>query len=378
MVVSITPQELHERLEKNPTVILDVRGVAAFDEWHVKHQNAEMLNIQTSKLKENGPEAYPQIPTDKEVAVICAKGNASKEASQILDERGYKVLNVEGGMQAWSEFYYNVPVTKSNQDDLELLQVIRPAKGCLSYMLVSGDEAIVVDAGRHDDYYSKLAADKGAKVRHVLDTHCHADHISGGPVLANQENAEYWISASEMQGSDMEFNGLTDGQTFKFGKATLQVLSIPTPGHTPGSVSFLVNNKYLLSGDTVFVSGIGRPDLGGKAEEWSELLYKTVRDKLSTLPDDVVILPAHFADLSEFTSEGYVGSVFSDIRSSNEFFQDMSEADFTDKMVQRAGQTPPNYTTIVQINRGEYAPTETERSELEVGPNRCAVKHLAG
>jgi hypothetical protein len=145
----------------------------------------------------------------------------------------------------------------------------------------------------------------------------------------------------------------------------------------PGSVSFLVNQKYLLSGDTVFVSGIGRPDLGGKAREWSQLLYETVRDKLSTIPDKVLILPGHFGDISEFTKEGFVGNVFEEIRSSNEFLQEMSQQDFTDKMVQNAGETPPNYTTIVQINRGEYSPSQTEASELEVGPNRCAVKHLA-
>lgn len=376
MYESITPQELHDRLEKEPTIILDVRGVGAFNDWHIQHRQAQMLNIQTSKLKADGPEAYPEIPQNKEVVVLCAQGNASREASEILSNHGYKPLNLIGGMQAWSEFYYSVPVVTT--DDLELRQVIRPAKGCLSYMLTSGNESIVVDAGRHFDYYANLAAESGSQIGHVLDTHCHADHISGGLSLADSSDAKYWISASEMQGANVSFEALTDGQTFTFGNAKLEVLSIPTPGHTPGSTSFLVNDKYLLSGDTVFVSGIGRPDLGGKAEEWSELLYETVVSKLNKLSDDIIILPAHFADPSEFTEAGYVGAVFSDIRSSNEFFQDMSQEDFTDKMVSRAGQTPPNYTTIVQINRGEYTPSETEESELEVGPNRCAVKHLAG
>ena len=376
MFESIDAKQLHNKLESGDTIVLDVRGAAAYSDWHIQHKNANMLNIQTSKLKAEGPEAYPEIPKDKEVVVICAAGNASKEASQILSEHGYHPVNVKGGMSSWSEYYYSVPVTQT--EDLELLQVIRPAKGCLSYMLVSGDEAIVVDAGQHIDFYEELAAQKHAKIRHVLDTHCHADHISGGPVLARQSEAKYWIAGSEMQGSNMTFNPLVDGQTFNFGTSKLQVLAIPTPGHTPGSTSFFVNDKYLLSGDTVFVSGLGRPDLGGKAREWSALLYDTVSTKLSAIADDVLILPAHFADISEMTDAGYVGNDFGTIKATNELLQGVSAEEFTEQMVGRAGQTPPNYTTIVQINRGEYQPSETERSELEVGPNRCAAKHLAG
>lgn len=376
MFESINAKQLHTKLENGDTIVLDVRGAAAFSDWHVQHKNAQLLNIQTSKLKADGPEAYPEIPKDKDVVVICAAGNASREASQILSDHGYHPVNVDGGMAAWSEYYYSTPVTETN--NLELLQVIRPAKGCLSYMLVSGDEAIVVDPGQHIDYYENLAKQKNAKIEHVLDTHCHADHISGGPVLAKNTGAKYWIAASEMQGSDMEFNGLVDGQTFDFGTSQLQVLAIPTPGHTPGSTSFFVNDKYLLSGDTVFVSGLGRPDLGGKAKEWSQLLYDTVSTKLTAIADDVTILPAHFSDISEVTDEGYVGNEFGVIKASNELLQGVSAEEFTEHMTARASQTPPNYTTIVQINRGEYKPSDTERSELEIGPNRCAAKHLAG
>ncbi|KPV42640.1 MBL fold metallo-hydrolase [Alicyclobacillus ferrooxydans] len=376
MFESISAKELHSKLEQNRTVVLDVRGAAAFSDWHIQHKNADMLNIQTSKLKADGPEAYPEIPKDKEVVVVCAAGNASREASEILANQGYNVVNLNGGMNEWSQYYYSVSV--ASKPDLELMQVIRPAKGCLSYMLVSGDEAIVVDAGQHVDYYAQLASTKNAKIRHVLDTHCHADHISGGPALAQNTGAKYWIAASEMQGSAMEFNALVDGQTFEFGTSTLQVMAIPTPGHTPGSTSFFVNSQYLLSGDTVFVSGLGRPDLGGKAKEWSEMLYETVSKKLSAIADDVVILPAHFADISEMTEAGYVGNDFGSIKATNEMLQEMSAQQFTEQMVSQAGQTPPNYSTIVQINRGEYQPNEMERSELEIGPNRCAAKHLAG
>ncbi len=376
MFKTITAKELHQRLNEEPeTIILDVRGESAFADWHINHKHARLVNVQTSKLKAHGPAAFPEIPKGRPIVVVCAQGNASREASAILAENGYEPLNLNRGMQEWSEFYYPVTVTKS--EDFELVQVIRPAKGCLSYMLISSGEAIVVDPARHTDVYANLAREKGAVVTHVLDTHCHADHISGGLPLANALGAKYWIDAGEMQSSTLEYQALRDGLEFEFGSSLLKVLSVPTPGHTPGSTSFMVNDAYLLSGDTVFVSGLGRPDLGGKAEEWAQLLYETVEHKLRHLGDHVLVLPAHFSSASEITDAGYVGARFEEIRESNELLQGVGEAEFTEAVAGRAGQTPPNYETIVQINRGFSVPTSEEAAELEIGPNRCAVKHLA-
>lgn len=376
MTQSITAQELHNRMNSQPeTVILDVRAASAFQDWHISHQSSHIINIQTSKLKANGPEAYPEIPKDKPIVVVCAQGNASREAAEILTEHGYEAMDLENGMNAWSEFYYPVTVAKSS--DFELIQVVRPAKGCLSYLLVSGQEAVVVDAARHTEYYEQLVSDKGVTLKHVLDTHCHADHISGGPVLANAAGANYWVTESEMPGATISFKPLTDGLEFQFGSASLKVLSIPTPGHTPGSTSFMVNDTYLLSGDTVFVSGLGRPDLGGKAEEWAKMLYDTVQSKLSHLDDNVLVLPAHFSGIEEVNSLGYVGSDFKAIREANDLLQGVGEAEFTKAVAGQTGLTPPNYDTIVQINRGLVSPTKQEATELEIGPNRCAVKHLA-
>lgn len=373
---SITPQELHDRMNSSSdTVILDVRAEAAYRDWHIAHKNVELVNVQTSKLKANGPSAYPEIAMDKPIVVVCAQGNASAEATAILTENGYNAVNLEGGMNSWSEFYY--PVTVAQTDDLELIQIVRPAKGCLSYLVVSGNEAVAVDPARHANYYRQLADAKGVQVKHVLDTHCHADHISGGLALAESSNGKYWVAASDMQGSELPFHSLTDGLEFKFGNASLKVISVTTPGHTPGSVSFMVNDGYLLSGDTVFISGLGRPDLGGKAQEWAKMLYETVANKLSKIEDDVLVLPAHFSGIDEMTEEGYVGAEFKSIRGSNELLQGVGEDEFTHAVAHQVGLTPPNYDTIIQINRGLVAATDAEATELEIGPNRCAVKHLA-
>ena len=375
MLESITVQEFHDKMQTNDVFLLDVRATAAYDEWKISGKNIVSVNIQTSKLKEFGPETYLELPKDREIIVTCAKGNASREAAQLLREHGYQAIDLLGGMQAWSDFYYIVPVVI--KPNYTLLQINRPAKGCLSYMLLSDQQAVVVDPARNEQYYVNLAKQNNATITHVFDTHCHADHLSGGLSLAKATDATYAIAAEEMQQSTIPYSPLHDGETFSVGQTTLEVLAIPTPGHTPGSTSFFIDNSYLLAGDTVFVSGLGRPDLGGKAQEWAALLYDTVVSQLHQLNDDVLILPAHYADFREIGSNGVVGETLLTLRKENELLGNPSDlSSFTQAVTGQLGQTPPNYEKIVQINRGFIKVSEREASELEIGPNRCAVKHL--
>ena len=370
----VSAKELKSRMASPEGVfILDVRGTSAYEEWRIQDRGVESVNIQTSKLRANGPAAYPELPKDREIITVCAKGVAAREAAEILSRDGYNVSVLDGGMQEWSAFHH--PVTVAEDGGTEIIQVQRLGKGCISYVLVSQGEAIVVDPSRHIAAYEEIVQERGAVVKHVLDTHLHADHISGGTWLAAATGAKYWIGPSEMEGSPREYHALGEGLTFHFGQAKLDVIVIPTPGHTPGSTSFLVNDRYMLSGDTVFVNGLGRPDLGGKAREWAGMLYRTVVDKISRLDDGVLILPAHHSDYREINERGYVGATLGALREENELLRGGSEERFTDAVAQRAGATPPNYETVVQINRGALDVSDDEASELEIGPNRCAVKH---
>lgn len=374
---SLTVQQLHQGMQTEEGVfLLDVRAASAYQDWRIQDEGVVSANIQNSKLKEHGPEAFSVIPKDKQVITVCAKGHAAQEAAQMLSDKGYDAVYLEGGMQAWSEYYYSSLVTTTN--DLKLLQVLRPAKGCLSYFLVSQGEAVVVDPARHIQVYLNLAKEYGVQIRHVLDTHLHADHITGGHDLAAQTGAQYWISEGEMKEANRSFHALSDGLKLEFGASTLEVIAVPTPGHTPGSTSFLVNQQYLLSGDTVFVNGLGRPDLGGKAKEWAKMLYNTVVTRLNNLSDNTIVLPAHYSDYREITDAGYVAAVLGDLRATNDLLSGgENETRFTEAVTGKNGATPPNYETIIAINRGVTTVTSEEASDLEIGPNRCAVKHLA-
>lgn len=294
-------------------------------------------------------------------------------AAEMLQEAGYQAAYLEGGMKAWSEHLEKLKIYED--DDIAVYQFIRVGKGCLSYMVVSEGEALIVDPARFVEEYERAAAEVGAKITHIVDSHLHADHISGGKELAERTGANYYLMKSE--GAAYEHLPLEEHKKIEFKNVFVEVLAVKTPGHTPGSVSFFVNQKLLFSGDTIFVSGIGRPDLGNKVKEWANDLYETIYSKVSEIADDVIVLPAHYGDLDEeMNAEGYVGDTLGKIRERNEKMFYATKEEFLVQVEKSASSVkPPNFEEIIAINRGLQAADAEEMQELEIGPNRCAVHH---
>jgi hydroxyacylglutathione hydrolase len=135
------------------------------------------------------------------------------------------------------------------------------------------------------------------RISHVIDTHVHADHRSGGPALAARAGAAYCLHASAAV--DLAFEPLHDGQELELGNVRARVLH--TPGHTPESVCLVVTDRrrgpepwFVLTGDTLFVGAVGRPDLPGRAQDSAGELWDSIHDKLLTLPGELEVFPAHF------------------------------------------------------------------------------------
>ncbi|MFX3624817.1 MAG: MBL fold metallo-hydrolase [Ectobacillus sp.] len=361
-------------VNKEELFILDVRNEGDYQDWKIEGENVASLNVPYFELIEGVEAVVDQIPKDKDVVVVCAKGGSAAFVAEQLTEAGFdNVYVLQDGMKAWSEHLYQVEVYRD--ENMKVYQFIRVGKGCLSYMVVSGKEALVVDPSRFTDVYENAAKEDGAAITHIVDSHLHADHISGGRVLADSTGAKYYLMKSE--GAVFDFNPLEQHDTIEFEKVNLEVLAVKTPGHTPGSVSFFVNHKLLFSGDTIFVGGLGRPDLGGKAAEWAGDLYETVYKKVANIADDVIVLPGHYASLdAEMNKEGFIGDALGNIRSRNEMMQNKGKEEFIDMVVENANsQTPPNFEDIVAINRGQLEATVDKQQELEIGPNRCALHH---
>ncbi len=173
--------------------------------------------------------------------------------------------------------------------------------GCAAYVFGCGTvgRCVVVDPQeRNVDAYRAFADAKRMQITHVIDTHVHADHLSGGRALAGRAAAKYCLHrAADVAFS---FDALDDGQRIELGNTIIDVLH--TPGHTPESISLLVRDLrrgpdpwFVCTGDTLFVGAVGRPDLPGDAEQHAALIHASIHGKLLSLPDDVEICPAHFA-----------------------------------------------------------------------------------
>lgn len=375
-VHSITTKELHRRLNSDQEVIiLDVRNETDYNEWKIEGRNLTSINIPYFQFLEEDDSNYTDLPMDTEIVVVCAKSGSSAFVAEQLMDKGYQAVYLEGGMLAWSQFYH--PTIVYTDDKMKLIQINRLSKGCLSYAVISGGKGMIVDPNQKIEVYLELAKLHNFTIEYVVDSHMHADHISGGRQLAEKTGAAYYISSSEAKGTNIQFEPLEQFNQIRVGEIDVEVLAIPTPGHTPGSTSFLIDNRFLLSGDTIFVGGLGRPDLGGKAKEWAEDLYDTVFHKLNDLPDHCLVLPAHYADVEEINDNGVVGATFGDIVRSNDIMRNVDRETFTEHVASAASsEKPPNFEDIIAINRGELYVDAEKAIELEIGPNRCAVHHL--
>lgn len=358
-------------------LLLDVRNDDEYEAWKVEGRcNIATLHIPYFDFIED-PEIVGQVPSDKsEVLVLCAKGGSSEFVADLLREAGVRAKNVAGGMEAYGDFLQTVRLSLAPEETatFEIWQLNRRGKGCLSYVVHSGDEAVVFDASRHVDEYKRFAQTLGARIVAVFDTHVHADHLSGGPELARSSGASYFVSAGNAEEVRFPVKGFKDGEEITIGGNTgVTIRFIATPGHTPGSTSFLIGRNLLLTGDTIFVSGIGRPDLGGRVEEWSRTLYQTLHEKIRTLPDDVVILPAHYSSISEAGEDGVVAGRLGDIRATARGFQIRTEEEFVEAMTAAVTPPPPIYSRIFQTNLGAAHVEPQEATEWELGKNKCAA-----
>lgn len=374
MARTVTSRELYDEIDSGVVpMILDVRNQEEFAAWQVEGTKpVTTRNLPIWLAVEQVEDLVKEIPDD--TVVICAHGNGSDLLLDMLADEGKRVRNLAGGTQAWGQLL--VPKALSGlPDGIVGWQVQRPSKACLSYVIgVPGKNAIVVDPARFPQDYMDLAASEGMTITHVIDTHVHADHITGGPELAEKVGASYHVPIEDTGKAPTPFANepLPDGAEIDLGDATVHILNIKTPGHTPGSTCVSLPGSFLLTGDTVFVRGIGRPDLTGRAEELATELFHTVHDRLQPLDPATMVLPAHWSFESEIDSSGLVQTTLGEIFESTL----LSEADLTtfiEQIITSLPSAPDTYDTIRLVNSGRQEATEEELEILEIGKNQCAA-----
>ena len=352
--------------EGKPVTVVDVRPVAQRSEWSIPGS----LHVDAYEaLKAHDPEAMSetQLPLDRPVVTVCAMGRVSAVAAQQLRDRGYQALSLDGGMKAWSLAWNTAEVALKN-NSTRVIQVRRTGKGCLSYLVGSRNEAATIDASLPPEVYLNIAIELGWRITDVLDTHIHADHLSRSRQLALLTGSVLHLP---MQGRvTYSFSAMLDGQCVEFGAARLTALL--TPGHTAESTCYLLDDKVLFTGDTLFLGGVGRPDLEAAPEDArlrAEKLHASLQ-KVLRLPAETLVLPGHVSQPVPFDSIPMCARL-DEVRERITNLR-LSVSDFVNWVLDRIPPTPPNHHRIIQFNEQGLWP-EGDPTDLEAGANRCAV-----
>lgn len=370
----ITAKEITEKmLNKETLFILDVRNEEAFKDWKIEGENVEHLNVPYFDLIDGVDEIADQLPKDKQILVVCAKQGSSEMVAEFLDEAGFEdVVVLQGGMKSWSE-YLNPVKLGDLKDGGTVYQFVRVGKGCLSYFIESNGEALVIDPTRMIDAYIEFAKEKNVQIKYVVDTHLHADHISGGRLLQEQTEATYYLPPKDAEEVQFSYQPLEEGNDITVGNTKVQAQPVYSPGHTIGSTSLIVDDQYLVTGDILFVESIGRPDLAGKAEDWVGDLRDTLYNKYKQLAQDLIVLPAHFGSNKEMNDDGQVQAKLGDLYRENDGLNVEDEKEFRHMVTDNLPPQPNSYQEIRETNMGKINPENEEQREMEIGPNRCAI-----
>ena len=363
---TISTEGLRELLERGaPVTVLDVRPAAERAEWSVAGSvHADVYNA----LRRGEPTALADFhPTNGDrVVTVCAAGKTSMLAAQRLRARGLDAVSLEGGMRAWS-LAWNTAEVSCPGSTARIVQLRRTGKGCLSYLIGSNGAAVVIDASLDPQVYHRLADEHGWRIRTILETHVHADHLFRARALAADTGAKLYFPATDRV--SFEYAPLNDGDTVRVGSAGLRALH--TPGHTPESACYLLDDCALFTGDTLFLAAVGRPDLEAtteQSESRAHVLHASLQ-RLLALPPETVILPAHTSEPVAFDGRP-ISATLEEVQERTSLLRETEET-FVSQILARLPPTPPNHHRIVALNEAGTLPDDP--TELEAGANRCAV-----
>jgi glyoxylase-like metal-dependent hydrolase (beta-lactamase superfamily II) len=365
--VDVDTKTLRGMLERgDPVTVVDVRKGEDRAEWSipgsVHFDTYDALNAGDERAMEG-----LDLPEGAPVVIVCGRGRSSATAAEQLRRKGYEAFSLEGGMKAWS-LAWNTAKVSAAGTEAEVVQVRRTGKGCLSYLVGSGQEAAVIDAAVDPEVFMGLAEQRGWRIAHVLDTHVHADHLSRSRMLADLMGAK--LHMPEGAPVSYPFSPLGDGDEVRIGTARLGALR--TPGHTAESMSYLLDGKALFTGDTLFLSAVGRPDLEASSEgarDKARALHGSLRRVLA-LDGGTLVLPGHTSEPVPFDAKP-ICAPLSEVRGGTPLLGE-DEEPFVERMAGHVSPTPDNYERIVELNRSGQR-TEGGPTELEAGANRCAA-----
>jgi glyoxylase-like metal-dependent hydrolase (beta-lactamase superfamily II)/rhodanese-related sulfurtransferase len=364
-ISQITSDELSQKLSSHEAVnVIDIRPVHEREEWFIPGS----IHIDAySQLKQNDVSVFDNLQLDKSIPVVtvCGGGKTSLVAAGILQQKGFNAFSLQGGMKEWSLAWNKAVIPFNNY---EIIQLRRTGKGCLSYIIISGNEAIVIDASLPVEVYKNILKENKWQLKAVMETHIHADHLSRAKQLSEESKAKLLLPVPNKV--SYAYEALQANQSIRAGKISIKVIC--TPGHTIESICLLINDEVLLTGDTLFTNSIGRPDLkadNNEAKHRAELLYESLQF-IIRMNEKIIVLPAHTSAPVDFDNKPVMATI-GEIKDKISLLK-LPKSEFTQSVLSKLPPTPANFLTISEKNlQGDFK--DINPVDLEAGANRCAI-----
>lgn len=364
---AIGPSQLAARLAAGePITVLDIRDDAS---WGIDASTITHRHVLAADVLADPARSATELQGP--VAVVCNRGLTAQPVAEALRAQGVDAAFVEGGMRGWIAALQAWPVALEI-DQLTVHQVQRPGRGCLSYVLASAGRALVVDPAPDAGFYVALAAELGATITDVVDTHLHADHLSGARELAERTGAALRLPAAALERGVAyadRVTALNDGDELALGNVPVRALALP--GHTTDMTGLVVAGRVLIGGDSLFADGLARPDLQrgdpGGARAMGRVLHATLHERVLALGDDVVLLPGHTAPGVHAAA---IAPSLGEVRRRVPELEISDPGDFAEALLADMPPRPANYEAVIAANAG-MQPLD---AELETGANSCSTR----
>ncbi len=369
--------ELYEWIvNQEDFLLLDVRNPKEVARFKIEGPNpVQMLNVPYIDFiyEEEQKSSIAKVPAGRTIRVVCAKEGSSQFVAEALVEHGFEdVAILKNGIKTWGNLL--VPKLICSQAEWRLYQFIRPAKASCSYGLICGKQMAVFDPCINIEFYHDFADQQECKIVKTFETHLQADYISGSQALAQDSDVEIIGHENDFKEARFAYSPVKDRQFYSLSDQGPSIQALHTPGHTPGSTSYMIDRRYLISGDMIFLVSIGRPDLGGKAQDWSELLFNTMKTTVAAMDDQLSVLPGHFVSWDEAGNDLVFMDTLGNIKAENEDIYNIeTEAAFFEFIKANMRQQPEEYARIRQINAGLITVDAKEQEIMDLGKNECAA-----
>ncbi|HIB30203.1 MAG TPA: MBL fold metallo-hydrolase [Candidatus Marinimicrobia bacterium] len=361
--------------QKEDMIVLDVRNEEDFGRFSVEGPFPfDMVNVPYFDFMEEEDASVAKVSHEKPVKVVCAKEGSAQYVGEILMNHGFKdVAFLTGGIKTWGNMLTPKRINPES-DDYALYQFIRPAKASCNYGLLYKGEMVNFDPSRNYDFYHSFADSQNVKIVRTFETHLQADYISGSKKIADVTGAEIMANVGDFKDASFQYSGVKDGESYSVGGDGPEIKVLHSPGHTPGSTSYIIDDKYFITGDTVFILSVGRPDLGGKAEEWSVMLFDTLTNKVQNLDKKLKVLPGHFMDWNEANdSLLFVENLGEVIHRNAGVFKISTPENFTKYIKDNMRKSPEIYGEIRKVNVGWLDVDMNEADIMDLGKNECVA-----